>query len=140
MEKTRQLARVFFLAGASLTPDSPRHSPEKKLARILASLASYSPAKFKRTQNSHVITWEEQTVYQQDMSSPKRTRSPSGEHPDPHTVESKISVQEEITERKQELMCADDKARTLGKSSRSVNVKTVCWFKNIFGYFCCSKW
>ena len=61
------------------------------------------------------------------MSSPKRTRSPSGEHPDPHTVESPISVQEEITESEQELMSADDEARTPGKSSRSVNDKTVCW-------------
>ena len=76
------------------------------------------------------------------MYPPKRTQSPSGEHPDPHTVESPISVQEEITESEQELMSADDKARTPGKSSRNVNdyvlevfcrsTKRYFWFKKIF--------
>ena len=102
-------------------------------------------------QNSHVITWEEQTVYQQEVCLHPKEHDHHQENTQIHT-QSSHQLQEEITESEQELMSADDEARTPGKSSRNVNDKTVCWkffyrstkryfwFKNIFGYFCCSKW
>ena len=107
-----------------MIPDSSCYSPYQKNACHPGELLArkvYAYTKF-TYQNR-----EEQTVTTTIMSSTNRDGSPSVKDTNPHTTDSQISVEHQLTESEKEIMSGNDEPKSTEKCSRNVKEKIVCW-------------